>query len=113
MDFTLQADLRTVIIQLIGNIYFNKKIIKNINSENNALLFLKKLKDLFEGRIINEIKDDDEVYTLEIATLFNKMNLIKLKQLFTDDITVEIATNKKIKKTIISFWNNIERENQI
>ncbi len=63
----------------------------------------KKLKDLFEGRIINEIKDDDEVYTLEIATLFNKMNLIKLKQLFTDDITVEIATNKKIKKTIISF----------
>ena len=41
------------------------------------------------------------------------MNLIKLKQLFTDDITVEIATNKKIKKTIISFWNNIERENQI
>lgn len=31
------------------------------------------------------------------------MNLIKLKQLFTDDITVEIATNKKIKKTIISF----------
>ena len=74
---------------------------------------LKKLKDLFEGRIINEIKDDDEVYTLEIATLFNKMNLIKLKQLFTDDITVEIATNKKIKKTIISFWNNIERENQI
>ena len=90
-----------------------RKIIKNINSENNALLFLKKLKDLFEGRIINEIKDDDEVYTLEIATLFNKMNLIKLKQLFTDDITVEIATNKKIKKTIISFWNNIERENQI
>ena len=77
------------------------------------MLFLKKLKDLFEGRIINEIKDDDEVYTLEIATLFNKMNLIKLKQLFTDDITVEIATNKKIKKTIISFWNNIERENQI
>lgn len=75
-----------------------RKIIKNINSENNALLFLKKLKDLFEGRIINEIKDDDEVYTLEIATLFNKMNLIKLKQLFTDDITVEIATNKKIKK---------------
>lgn len=90
-----------------------RKIIKNINSENNALLFLKKLKDLFDGRIINEIKDDDEVYTLEIATLFNKMNLIKLKQLFTDDITVEIATNKRIKKTIISFWNNIERENQI
>ena len=30
MDFTLQADLRTVIIQLIGNIYFNKKIIMKI-----------------------------------------------------------------------------------
>ncbi|UKI27077.1 MAG: hypothetical protein L6V91_10440 [Bacilli bacterium] len=56
-----------------------RKIIKNINSENNALLFLKKLKDLFDGRIINEIKDADEVYTLEIATLFNKMNLIKFK----------------------------------
>ena len=27
MDFTLQADLRTVIIQLIGNIYFNKKLL--------------------------------------------------------------------------------------
>ena len=71
------------------------------------------LKALSSGELdVDEIKDDNEVYTLEIATLLNKMNLIKLKQLFTDDITVEIATNKKIKKTIISFWNNIERENQ-
>ena len=31
MYFTLQADLRAVIIQLIGNIYFNKKIIMKIN----------------------------------------------------------------------------------
>ena len=30
MYFTLQADLRAVIIQLIGNIYFNKKIIMKI-----------------------------------------------------------------------------------
>ncbi len=87
--------------------------------QNNKLLrkwerkHFKENANSISGRIINEIKDDDEIYTLEIATLLNKMNLIKLKQLFTDDITVEIATNKKIKKTIISFWNNIERENQI
>ena len=42
MDFTLQADLRTVIIQLIGNIYFNKKIIMKIYKTVNVNIFLYK-----------------------------------------------------------------------
>lgn len=86
-----------------------RRIIKNVNSENNVVSLLNNLKDWFTNRIINEMKDDD-VYTLEIATLLNKMDLIRLKKLFTNDITVEIASNKKIRKTIISFWNNLEGE---
>lgn len=87
-----------------------RRIIKNVNGENNVISLLNNLKDWFTNRIINEIKDDDNVYTLEIATLLNKMDLIRLKKLFTNDITVEIASNKKIRKTIISFWNNLEGE---
>lgn len=86
-----------------------RRIIKNVNSENNVVSLLNNLKDWFTNRIINEMKDDD-VYTLEIATLLNKMDLIRLKKLFMNDITVEIASNKKIRKTIISFWNNLEGE---
>lgn len=87
-----------------------RRIIKNVNGENNVVSLLNNLKDWFTNRIINEMKDDDNVYTLEIATLLNKMDLIRLKKLFTNDITVEIASNKKIRKTIISFWNNLEGE---
>lgn len=87
-----------------------RRIIENVNGENNVISLLNNLKDWFTNRIINEIKDDDDVYTLEIATLLNKIDLIRLKKLFTNDITVEIASNKKIRKTIISFWNNLEGE---
>lgn len=87
-----------------------RRIIKNVNGENNVVSLLNNLKDWFTNRIISEMKDDDNVYTLEIVTLLNKMDLIRLKNLFTNDITVEIASNKKIRKTIISFWNNLEGE---
>lgn len=87
-----------------------RRIIKNVNGENNVVSLLNNLKDWFANRIISEMKDDDNVYTLEIVTLLNKMDLIRLKKLFTNDITVEIASNKKIRKTIISFWNNLEGE---
>lgn len=90
-----------------------RRIIKNVNGENNVVSLLNNLKDWFTNRIINEMKDDDNVYTLEIATLLNKMDLIRLKKLFTNDITVEIASNKKIRKTIISFWNNLEGEKHL
>lgn len=89
-----------------------RRIIENVNGENNVINLLNNLKDWFTNRIINEMKDDD-VYTLEIATLLNKMDLIRLKKLFTNDITVEIASNKKIRKTIISFWNNLEGEKHL
>lgn len=87
-----------------------RRIIKNVNGENNVVSLLNNLKDWFTNRIISEMKDDDNVYTLEIVTLLNKTDLIRLKKLFTNDITVEIASNKKIRKTIISFWNNLEGE---
>lgn len=87
-----------------------RRIIKNVNGENNVVSLLNNLKDWFTNRIISEMKDDDNVYTLEIVTLLNKMDLIRLKNLFTNDITVEIASNKKNRKTIISFWNNLEGE---
>lgn len=87
-----------------------RRIIKNVNGEDNVVSLLNNLKDWFTNRIISEMKDDDNVYTLEIVTLLNKMDLIRLKKLFTNDITVEIASNKKIRKTIISFWNNLEGE---
>ena len=85
---------------------------KNVSSENKALEILDILKNRFEGKIINELEMDN-VYTLELATLFNKMDLKKIKELFNNDIVVEIATNKKIKKTIISFWQEIEKDKNI
>lgn len=90
-----------------------KKIIEIANNVNGIELLLNNLKNLFEGKIINEIKSDDDVYTLELATLFNKIDLLKLKKFFSNDITLEIATNKKIRNTIISFWNNAEKEIRI
>ena len=39
--------------------------------------------------------------------------LKKIKELFNNDTVVEIATNKKIKKTIISFWQEIEKDKNI
>ena len=89
-----------------------KKIMKNVSSENKALEILDILKNRFEGKIINELEMDN-VYTLELATLFNKMDLKRIKELFNNDIVVEIATNKKIKKTIISFWQEIEKDKNI
>ena len=89
-----------------------KKIMKNVSSENKALEILDILKNRFEGKIINELEMDN-VYTLELATLFNKMDLKKIKELFNNDTVVEIATNKKIKKTIISFWQEIEKDKNI
>lgn len=77
-----------------------KKIMKNVSIENKALKILDILKNRFEGKIINELEMDN-VYTLELATLFN------------NDIVVEIVTNKKIKKTIISFWQEIEKDKNI
>lgn len=89
-----------------------KKIMKNVSSENKALEILDILKNRFEGKIINELEMDN-VYTLELATLFNKMDLKRIKELFNNDIVVEIATNKKNKKTIISFWQEIEKDKNI
>lgn len=89
-----------------------KKIMKKVSSENKALEILDILKNRFEGKIINELEMDN-VYTLELATLFNKMDLKKIKELFNNDTVVEIATNKKIKKTIISFWQEIEKDKNI
>lgn len=89
-----------------------KKIMKNVSNENKALEILDILKNRFEGKIINELEMDN-VYTLELATLFNKMNLKRIKELFNNDIVVEIATNKKIKKTIISFLQEIEKDKNI
>ena len=89
-----------------------KKIMKNVSSENKALEILDILKNRFEGKIINELEMDN-VYTLELATLFNKMDLKRIKELFNNNIVVEIATNKKIKKTIISFWQEIEKDKNI
>ena len=53
-------------------------------------------------KIINELEMDN-VYTLELATLFNKMDLKRIKELFNNDIVVEIATNKKIKRLLYLF----------
>lgn len=81
---------------------------KNVSSENKALEILDILKNRFEGKIINELEMDN-VYTLELATLFNKMDLKRIKELFNNDIVVEIATNKKIKRLLYLFGKKQKR----
>ena len=67
---------------------------KNVSSENKALEILDILKNRFEGKIINELEMDN-VYTLELATLFNKMDLKKIKELFNNDYLIKILDEHK------------------
>ena len=92
-----------------------KKIMKNVETKdtnfNNVLLFLQSIKDLIGTRLVNELKNSDSSYTLELATIFTKKDVEQIKKLRSEDIILEIAQNCKRKKTILSFWSdNVELE---
>ncbi|MDO5569421.1 MAG: type IV secretory system conjugative DNA transfer family protein [bacterium] len=85
------------------------KIVKNVKKQqinkNQIDLILLEIRQMFENKIINDTKDENNVYTLEVATTLNARDTEKIKKLLNNAVTIEIANNYKVKKTIISFWD--------
>lgn len=87
-----------------------RQIIKNVKEEENRvdylLLFVQELKNILKDKIISETKNEDDVYIFEISSLFNKFELSKIKRMKSDNLVLGIAENYKVKKTILSIWDN-------
>lgn len=90
-----------------------REVVNNKNQVNRLELFIQELKSLFKDKIVDEIVSKDKVYTYEFNTLFNKFELSKIKRNKDENIILEIAENHKTKKTILSIWENFEKEDEI
>lgn len=90
-----------------------REVVNNKNQVNRLELFIQELKSLFKDKIVDEIVSKDKVYTYEFNTLFNKFELSKIKRIKDENIILEIAENHKTKKTILSIWENFEKEDEI
>jgi type IV secretory pathway, VirD4 component len=90
-----------------------REVVNNKNQVNRLELFIQELKSLFKDKIVDEIVSKDKVYTYEFNTLFNKFELSKIKRIKDKNIILEIAENHKTKKTILSIWENFEKEDEI
>ncbi len=101
---------------------FNKNATNVINkikhevesgANKDLLLFIQLLRNHFKDRILNETKTNDDVYFIELSNLMNKFELAKLRRNKDKNIVLEIAENYKLKKTIISVWNEMEVDREI
>lgn len=90
-----------------------REVVNNKNQVNRLELFIQELKSLFKDKIVDEIVSKDKVYTYEFNTLFNKFELSKIKRIKDENIILEIAENHKTRKTILSIWENFEKEDEI
>lgn len=90
-----------------------REVVNNKNQVNRLELFIQELKSLFKDKVVDEIVSKDKVYTYEFNTLFNKFELSKIKRIKDENIILEIAENHKTKKTILSIWENFEKEDEI
>lgn len=90
-----------------------REVVNNKNQVNRLELFIQELKSSFKDKIVDEIVSKDKVYTYEFNTLFNKFELSKIKRNKDENIILEIAENHKTKKTILSIWENFEKEDEI
>ena len=79
---------------------------KNTITNNNLLSYVQELKNKLQDKIINEYKNDDGTYFIELSTLLNKFELHKLKKNKDENIVLEVGENLDVKKTILMIWNN-------
>ena len=85
-----------------------RKIMNNIakgNNQDTLIHILEMVKSLFKNRIVEEINNDG-VHILEIDGILNKFDRVKLEQIKDDLIVFEIGKNVRLRKTILSIWEN-------
>lgn len=84
-----------------------KKIMNNIANNNPDILnrVLEMIRTLFKNRIMDEINSNG-VHTLEIDGVLNRFDRVKLEQIKDNSIVFEIGKNMKLRKTILSVWEN-------
>ena len=79
---------------------------KNITTNNSLLSYVQELRNKLQDKIINEYKNEDGTYFIELSTLLNKFELHKLKKNKDENIVLEVGENLDVKKTILMIWNN-------
>ena len=79
----------------------------NIANNNPDILnrVLEMIRTLFKNRIMDEINSNG-VHTLEIDGVLNRFDRVKLEQIKDNSIVFEIGKNMKLRKTILSVWEN-------
>ena len=85
-----------------------RKIMNNIakgNNQDTLIHILEMVKSLFKNRIVEEINNDG-VHILEIDGILNKFDRVKLEQIKDGLIVFEIGKNVRLRKTILSIWEN-------
>lgn len=85
-----------------------RKIMNNIakgNNQDTLIHILEMIRTLFKNRIVDEVNNNG-VHILEIDGILNKFDRVKLKQIKEDLIVFEIGKNVRLRKTILSIWEN-------
>lgn len=85
-----------------------KKIMNNIakgNNQDTLIHILEMIRTLFKNRIVDEVNNNG-VHILEIDGILNKFDRVKLEQIKQDLIVFEIGKNVRLRKTILSIWEN-------
>lgn len=82
---------------------------ENVVNSEEFLFYIQNLRKLLKDKINNEIKIEDNVISFELNKVLNKFELASVKRMKSDSITLEVASNKALKKTFLTIWEN-ERE---
>lgn len=85
-----------------------RKIMNNIakgNNQDTLIHILEMIRTLFKNRIVDEVNNNG-VHILEIDGILNKFDRVKLEQIKEDLIVFEIGKNVRLRKTILSIWEN-------
>lgn len=85
-----------------------RKIMNNIakgNNQDTLIHILEMIRTLFKNRIVDEVNNNG-VHILEIDGILNKFDRVKLEQIKDDLIVFETGKNVRLRKTILSIWEN-------
>ena len=90
------------------------QVLKNIKKENinhkddkeNLDWYINEMKNILNEKITSELITSEGIIMLEMNVLINKFEIAKLKRIKDDNVILEIASNRKNRKTIIFIWKN-------
>ena len=107
---TYQKNNQRRINRILNNV--KKESTRKTNTVSQYLKYIQEIKSTFKEKKIEEIHTDDNVHIFELNISLSKFEIAKLLRIKDKNIFLEISTNKKNKKTIITIWekiNEIER----